>query len=389
MNGLRIRSVETFYLRAPVPAAFGWSQAWIDVRTAALVRITAEDGTQGWGEASVMATPSVISVIDELLAPRLIGRDVFDRQTILDELSSTFKAAGQRGLVIQALSGIDIAIWDVVGRALGLPVHRLLGGAANREVPAYATGLYYSSGDLETLLGVRLKEAEGYLERGFQGMKMKIGALPEHDDLEQVKSIRTAIGPDVCLMVDANQAYDRLAARRVADALASVDVLWFEEPIRNEDLQGLRHLRNCVRVPIAGGELDSTRFDFRDILVAGALDIIQPDLCMVGGFSEAQRIWHLAESFHVNCYPHVWGSAIGLAAAVQFVATLPAANTMQGTNPIVRGPTLEFDQTPNPLRDELLLHPFVVDHGAVAVPETAGLGVEIDPMAIEKFRVRS
>ena len=387
-TGLKIRTIETFFLQASLAEPFGWSKAWTDIRTAALVRVTAQDGTQGWGEAGVMATPSVVGVIEDLIAPRLIGRDVFDRQGILDDMASVFKAAGQRGLFIQALSGIDMAIWDVIGRALGKPIYRLLGGVPMLEVPAYATGLYYHRTEPKNLLARRLKEVEGYLARGFKGIKMKIGGLAERADLDQVEKVRRAVGEEACLMVDANQAYDRQAARRVGHALDSLDVFWFEEPLPNEDLVGFRELRSAVRVPIAGGELDSTRFAFRDILAANALDIIQPDLTMVGGFSEAQRIWHLAEASHVLCYPHVWGSAIALTAALHFVATLPPARIVSGVNPIAQRPALEFDQTPNPLRDHLLTDVPVLQNGTVRVPDSPGLGIDVDASAIQKYRIR-
>lgn len=387
-TGLKIRTVEAFFLNAPLSEPFGWSKAWTDIRTAALVRITAEDGTQGWGEAGVMATPDVVRIIEDLIAPRLIGRDVFDRQGLLDDMAAAFKAAGQGGLLIQALSGIDMAIWDVIGRALGQPIYRLLGGVPMLEVPAYATGLYYQRTEQKVLLARRVKEVEGYIARGFKGIKMKVGGLAERDDLDQVEKVRHAVGEEACLMVDANQAYDRQAARRVGHALDSLDVFWFEEPLPNEDLIGLGELRRAVRVPIAGGELDSTRFAFRDILTADALDIIQPDLCMVGGFSEAVRIWHLAEAWHVRCYPHVWGSAIALTAALHFVATLPPARMISGANPIVQRPALEFDQTPNPLRDHLLRDGLVLERGTVRVPDGPGLGIEVDASAIEQYRTR-
>jgi D-galactarolactone cycloisomerase len=286
------------------------------------------------------------------------------------------------------LSGVDVAIWDIVGKALGQPVFRLLGGSPTLEVPAYATGLYYSRTDTEqALLSARLRELGGYLEQGFRAVKMKIGGLPERDDLEQVERVRDAAGPDVLLMVDANQVYDREEAKRMARALEPLDVLWLEEPLPNEDLAGLRELRSATSVAIAGGELDSTRSAFRQILQAEALDIVQPDLCMVGGFSELVRIWHLAEAWHVRCCPHVWGSAVALTAALHFVATLPSSRTIAKPTPILQTPALELDQTPNPLRDELCPGAPRAEQGTIRVPEAPGLGIEVAREAMERFRV--
>jgi D-galactarolactone cycloisomerase len=385
---LPIRSIEAFYLRAQLPEPFGWSQAWTDTRASTLVRVTAEDGTEGWGEAGVVATPALVAVIDQLVAPRLVGRDVFDRHGLIDDVAATYKVAGQRGLLLQALSGVDIAVWDLVGKAIGQPIYRLLGGTPTLDVPAYATGLYYSRAETPAaLLSARLGELETYMAHGFTGVKMKIGGLSERDDLVQVERIREAAGTDVFLMVDANQAYDREAARRVARSLESLDVLWLEEPLPNEDLAGLREIRSATSVPLAGGELDSTRSAFRAILEARALDILQPDLCMVGGFSELVRIWHLAEAWHARCCPHVWGSAVALTAALHFVATLPSARTIAEPTPIVQTPALELDQTPNPLRDELCPGAPRPEGGKLRVPDAPGLGIEVDAAAVERFRV--
>lgn len=386
---MKIDRVEAFYLRAPLGRRFAWSKAWTDARSSTLVKITADDGTEGWGEAGVLATPALSSVIEWLIAPLLIGRDVLDRQGLADDIGEALKVAGQRGLLLQALSGVDIAIWDLVGKALGQPIHCLLGGNAAAEVPAYATGLYYDQIERPSeLLDSRLDEVERYLDAGFAGIKMKIGGLSERDDLHQVERIRDTIGDRGLLMVDANQAYDRITAKRVGRALDALDIFWFEEPLPNEDVVGLRELRQAVDVPIAGGELDSSRSAFLRILEARALDIIQPDICMVGGFSELQRICQLADVWHVRCLPHVWGSAVAFTAALHFVSVLPCGRSISTPAPIIQLPALEYDQTPNPLREEISPNRPQLKDGWVPVPRGPGLGIDIDPAAIAAYHVQ-
>jgi len=325
-----------------------------------------------------------VPIVEELIAPRLIGRNVLDRQGLVDGVANELKAAGQRGLLLQALSGVDIAVWDVVGKVLGQPVHRLLGGSPAKEVPVYATGLYYRKTDsLSELSRLRTDEALGLCELGVQGIKMKIGLLSAGDDLRQVETIKNAVGDGVDLMVDANQAYDRPTARRVARSLADLGVLWFEEPIANEDLDGLRELRLGSDVAIAGGETDSSAAAFQAIARANALDIVQPDICMAGGYTELSRIFHLAEAAHLGVCLHFWGSGVSLGASLQMAAVQSSATKVRSSR--LESPQLEFDQTPNPLRESLTPNCLELADGKLAVSDAPGIGVDIDLKAIERF----
>ena len=202
------------------------------------------------------------------------------------EIYARLRDHGQKGVVIQGLSGIDIALWDIKGKHFGVPVHQLLGGAARREVQAYATGLYRRKwGDpLEYLA----EEAAGYVAEGFEAVKLKVGFGVE-EDAAVTRAVREAIGPEVALMVDANHAYDAVAAIRLGRMIEAHDIGWFEEPVPPEDLAGYRAVKAALSIPIAGGECEFTRFGFRDLLVSRAVDIVQPDTCAAGGFPNARR----------------------------------------------------------------------------------------------------
>src|SRR5262249_20005726 len=227
----------------------------------------------------------------------------------------------QKGVVVQGLSGIDIALWDVKGKHFGVPVYRLLGGALRTKVQAYATGLYRrKSGNPEKYLA---EEAAGYAAEGFKAVKLKVGC-GVGEDAAMTRAVRAAIRPGVALMIDANHAYDAVAAIRLGRLIEEHDIGWFEEPVPPEDAAGYRAVKAAISIPIAGGECEFTRFGFRDLLVARALDIVQPDTCAAGGLSECKKIADMAQAFGVRYNPHVWGTGIAIAASLQLLAVLPA-----------------------------------------------------------------
>jgi D-galactarolactone cycloisomerase len=325
--------------------------------------------------------------MDSMFRPLVLGRDPLDISVIWDTLYAAMLNSGlARGVAVQALSGIDIALWDLAGKALGVPVYQLLGGAHRDRVVAYATGLYYTETADQTAALVR--EAEGYAAQGFLGMKMKVGGLTPQQDLKNVAAVRAAIGPDIYLSVDANQAYNAYTAIRVGRGLEDADVLWLEEPVPHDDLEGYRQVKAALRLAISGGEALYTRFAFRELIAQRAVDIAQPDVTNVGGLTEARRIAAMASTFGVQCFPHVWGTPIGLAAGLHLLAALPPMPSCRTPLPFLQEPVLELDRTPNPLRDELSAHRFDLVDGAVAVPRGPGLGVEPDHAALERFRVK-
>ena len=380
-TAMKIREVRTHLLRHTLPEAevFGSSKGWHTVRQALIVEVVTDEGLSGFGEAYGPAAPSR-TLVDELYAPRVVGRDPLESAVIWEDLYGTFRDYGRKGWAVAALSTIDIALWDLKGRILGRPVAVLLGGAFRTEVRAYATGLYRRPG--EDNARALAREAEGYAAEGFRAMKMKVGFGVE-EDVRNVRAVRAAIGPDRALAIDANHAYDVGQALRLARRVADQDIAWFEEPVVPEDVDGYCQVRAAAPMPVAGGEAEYTRWGFRDLCARRAVDILQPDLCACGGFTEALRIAALASAHGLTVYPHVWGTAVGLFASLHLAAALPP-------NPPAMVPAevlFELDRTPNPLRDHLARNPLERRGDVLTLPEGPGLGLEVDRTVLERYRV--
>jgi D-galactarolactone cycloisomerase len=378
---MKVTEVVCHLLQSKVDKPFTSARGWLyTTRSSCVVEIRTDDGVTGWGECYGPAAVAK-AAIDTQLAARVKGRDPFDVEVIWEDLYNRVKDYGLTGITIAAISGIDIALWDIMGRATGKPVHKLIGGACRDQLVPYATGLYFI--DMARLTEEAVEEAQGYVAQGFRAIKMKIGLGDLKKDLERVAAVRRAIGPGIRLAVDANHCFSVPNAIRLGRMLEEHDILWFEEPISPEDHDGYVEVTRALDMAVAGGENDFTRWGFRDIIARKAMDIVQPDLCAAGGFSECRKIAALASAFGVECVPHAWGSAIGLAATIQFLAALPDQPPAFRPMP----PMLEFEQTPNPLRDELAREPIVQREGVVAVPRGPGLGIEIDRAVLERYKV--
>ncbi|NOG69388.1 mandelate racemase/muconate lactonizing enzyme family protein [Roseicella sp. DB1501] len=377
---MRIASVRTHVLEAALAAPFAYSRAWYGTRMAMLVEIETACGLTGWGECYGPAwmTEAVVRSV----APWLIGEDPLRTEWIWQEVYARLRDHGQKGVVIEGLSGIDIALWDLKGKHFGVPAHRLMGGPLRSEVHAYATGLYRRrEGDPLAYLA---EEAAGYAAEGFHAVKLKVG-FGVAEDAAIARAVREAIGPDIGLMVDANHAYDAVAAIELGRRIAPLGIGWFEEPVPPEDLDGYRAVRAALPIPIAGGECEFTRLGFREVLASRAMDIIQPDTCAAGGLSECKKIADMAAAFGIRYNPHVWGTGIGLAASLQLMAVLP---THTPTSLAPAEPVFEFDRTEHPIRQAILRAPIEHVGGVVRIPQGPGLGIEIDRAALDRFRAR-
>lgn len=377
MSPVTVTDVETIALEAPLPEAFGYSQAWVDTRSALLVRVEASDGTVGWGECwgPIAGTRETIA---EILKPVVVGAKTTAVERLYDRMYDACRAAYQTVVPLPAISGVDIALWDLKGKRLGEPVSALLGGRNRDETRAYATGHYFKPvDDLEEQYQRLITEAKENAKLG--AIKLKVGLQllgygPE-EDLELVRRVRSAVDDDVRVMVDANYAYDQPTARSVGEALADLDVDWFEEPVRPENIEGYADLRRSLSVRVAGGECH-TPAQFDRLLDANAVDVAQPDLCNVGGITPARRI--ADRTRHVRnaaIVPHVWGTPVAIAASLQYIGTLPEAAL------------LEYDRSPNPLRDELGTRSLVDADGRAEIPTGPGLGIELDESALDAYRV--
>jgi D-galactarolactone cycloisomerase len=378
---MKVTDVVCHVLQSKVDRPFTSARGWLyAARSSCVVEIRTDEGVTGWGECYGPAAVNK-ALIETQYRPRVIGRDPFDVEVVWEDLYNRIKDYGATGFAVTALSGIDIALWDVMGRAVGKPVHKLIGGAHRKEVMAYATGLYFT--DMDRLIPEAVEEARQYAAEGFRAIKMKIGLGDPKLDLARVEAVREAIGPEVRLAVDANHCFTVPQAIRLGRAMEPLDILWFEEPISPEDRDGYVEVTRALDMAVAGGENEFTRWGFRDTIARKAMDIVQPDVCAAGGISECRKIAALASAHGVECVPHAWGSAIGLAATVQFLAALP--DTPPAFRPVP--PMLEFEQTPNPLRDDLAREPIRQVDGIVRVPDGPGLGIEVDRGVLERFRV--
>ncbi|MFK7802660.1 MAG: mandelate racemase/muconate lactonizing enzyme family protein [Anaerolineae bacterium] len=360
---------------------FGFSQKWVNARTALIIKITTDSGVFGWGEAFCHdAGHAIDAIINQTFKPHLLGRNPLQISVIWDHLYNWTKDYGQKGLVISALSAIDIALWDILGKESGLPISTLLGGRYSERIQGYATGLYMRDAvdDQNNLVS----EALSFVDMGFQHIKMKIG-YGFAKDVRYVTAVREAIGPNIDLMIDANHAYDATTAIQIGRKLEDLNIAWFEEPVSPEDIEGYIEVRKAVNMPIAGGEAEFTRFGFRHLITQRAVDILQPDICAAGGLTEGKRIADMARTWHMRCIPHVWGTAIGRVASLHFIASI--APTPPALFP--QQPLLELDLTPHPLRDNVALNPPKITEGWVEVPKSPGLGLEIDEDFLEKHKL--
>ncbi len=369
---MKITGIKAYPLVQPLrDMTFGFSQGWISSRQTTIVIVSTDEGIQGVGESFGPAR-AIAAAVESYCAPMIIGKDPFSSSPIWDAVYGYLRANSQKGLLVDALSAIDIALWDIKGKALGMPVYKLLGGGYRDKARVYATGLYRP--DVKNPVEALVEEALGYKKEGFPAMKLKIGHVSPEEDLQIIKAIRDAIGYDLKLMVDANCAYDATEAIKLAKEMEKYDIYWFEEPVPPEDIEGSLEVKNNTTIRIATGECEFTRYGFWQLISRRAADILQPDICCAGGFTETQKILAMATAANIQCIPHVWGSNVAIAAALQFYATIPYIPIK--ANP--PEPFFEYDRSPNPLREGTTREKFVIKDGYIDVPQKPGLGITLD-----------
>ncbi len=391
---MKITDVRTHILRVPLGnERFFSSQCAFPERKSLLVQLETDQGLIGWGEGGQYGPPEpVAACISHVLAPLVLGRNPCDHGVIWETMYAATRDFGQKGSYIEAISAIDIALWDILGKSTGLSICDLLGGAFRDRVPAYATGCYYTGEnylDNKASLPKLSREAASYVEAGFGMLKVKIGLLPVEQDLERIQAIREAVGERTVLLADANHAYNAFTAIRIGQELEKYGIRWFEEPVPPEDREGYRRVRSALSMAVAGGECEYTRYGFRDLIAGGCIDIAQPDICVCGGISELQKIQALASSFGVWVIPHVWGSGVALATALQVLATLAPAPHTANRVALQNEPVIEYDRNHNPLRDDLLKEPIRLVDGRIEVPQGPGLGITVDEQVLSQYSYRA
>jgi D-galactarolactone cycloisomerase len=375
---VRIAEIRTFLLDAPLTRPFAYARGWVEKRSALLVEVITDTGLNGWGEA--FGPPRLSRAAIEHLMPVLAGADALATEAIWQRIAHENREHGRKGPVMDAASALDIALWDIKGKHFGVPIYRLMGGPIRRQVPAYASGLFKYR-DVDYLDGLSA-EARLHVRNGFGAVKMKVG-FGVDEDAAAVAAVRQAIGPKIDLLIDANEAYDAPAAIRLGRKIEHLDIGWFEEPVPPDDIDGYRAVKAALAMPIAGGEAEFGLAGFKELFLARAVDIAQPDICGAGGFTQCKKIADAAHAFGVRFCPHSWGTPINLAASLQLLAVIP--DSMIGANPVP--PYLEMDCTEHPIRDALMPAALRPVDGIVRIPDGPGLGIEIDRAAVERFQV--
>ena len=386
---MKITKVTSHVLRYDLPEELGYSQQFYSSRTAHLVEIQTDEGITGWGECFGPGNVAIANkgIVEKVIQPMILGDDPMDRDVIWHKVYNLLRDHGQKGMSMQALSGVDIALWDVAGKVAGLPLHKLIGGAHRKQVRAYGYGMMLKQQSVDDHVARFKDEAAAIIEMGFTATKMKVG-LGARDDIRLCQAVAEGSG-EADFMVDANHCYATPDAFYVGRALEELGAYWFEEPVAPEDLDGYRELRAGLRVNISGGEAEFNRWGWRQILENRGLDIAQPEVCAVGGVSEYLRVLALCHAHFTPVINHVWGSAIAVATNLQLLAAMPALPG--GLKPWE--PLLEFDTTDNKFRDDLLTVPLDIQEqlkaqsGYVNIPDAPGIGVTPDPDFIAHYEL--
>ena len=365
---MKITAVETIVLSIPYtnggpPTAFVGGSAWTSLQML-LVRVDTDAGISGWGEPfGHNACRALKQTIDTMIAPLCIGRDADQIGELMTSLQHSLHLFGHgNGLVSYGLSAIDIALWDIAGKEAGLPLYRLLGGSGRSRVPAYASLLRYGDPELVS------RNVAAAMDRGYRAIKLHEIAVP------QVKAARDAAGDGVPLMLDTNCPWTHAQAREMIRRLRAFDLLWLEEPLfPPEDFAALASLRAEAPMKLAAGENASWAGEFKRMLDAEAVDIVQPSVTKVGGVSEMRKVLALAEARNAEVVPHCAYFGPGFLATLHITAVLPAETIFE---------RLYMDLEASPYGQAT----DAVD-GYVAVPQAPGLGHDPDPRVVERYRV--
>ncbi len=380
---MKISAVRAIPMSAPVPPENRHrTDLGMKVKThAVLLEVEADNGLVGMGAA--LGNPAVVqAIVEHDLGPELLGEDPIYTERLHEKMYSGSRAtpalatgvsqpvdSRRRGVTCEAISGLDIALWDLKARAWGVPVYQAL-GAARDSIRAYASGGWAPGEEAEAEIG-------GYAAKGYSAVKMRVvgrDGFSVDNARTRIAAARRGIGPDVELMIDAHGSLDVATAIRVAGAVEEHDIAWFEEPVSPDDHPGLRRVRDAVNIPIATGEREFTRFDFQSLLDHQAMDIAQPDIARAGGFTEIRRIAAMASAQGIRVAPHAWGNAVLFAASIHLAMATPNCHI------------LEVSQGYMPMLNELFKEDFDIRDGYVHAPDRPGLGFTLRDDAMERFR---
>lgn len=355
---------------------WGWSGGSVKVWHAALVRVWTDAGIYGLGEMGTgHYIPEVAKAVCEFLSKTLIGKDPFEIEVLQSVMYKLGANWGRRGIAMGVISGIENALWDLKGKALGVPVHSLLGGKYRKTIKAYA------SGGMEQPLDSLVKEVAGYLERGFKAVKIR-GGYDKKRDVLKIKTLRETLGYEFDLALDCGQGYVPQAwsakeAIGVVKALEEYQLMFVEEPCKTDELDVYRKVHEASgTVPIAGGENGCSIYEFKQLIDNNCLDIIQPDVTHAGGICEVKKAAEYAALQGITVAPHVFRTGASFAAHLHLLSAIPNALIC------------EYQQIANPLREELLNAPLKMVDGELVIPDEPGLGIHLTDEIIAKYPYR-
>jgi len=365
---MKIEHIEAITLRFEYATGFSYAGGTCTGRLTTLVRVHTDTGHVGIG--SGYTHPSLMHlIVEQQLAPLLLGEDPTDVERLWDHMYGLTRWYGRKGAAMTALGALDTAFWDLRGQQLGKPVWQLLGGDS-RHCPAYGSALLWKE------VPELADEASRLVERGFRRVKTRLARDRDYD-AAAVRAIRQAIGPECDLMVDGSMRYDHASACELSKLLAEEGVFWFEEPFPPEDLDAFVIFREQSAVPVAAGENEFGSQGFRELIRAGAVDIVQPDASRCGGITETHRVCQAAHKAGLRAATHSWSDAVAIIANAHVIAAAP------------NGVTVEVDATGNPFVESLLAEPMSIDDGRLTLSSAPGFGIELDDRVIEQYRVEN
>ena len=390
---MRITDVTTIKLRYQMDVPMADAIHYMPERPLLIVQVHTDTGLVGIGEAASYggALEGVEAVVLNELKATILGCDPFQVERLWAMMATRAHQRGRRGLLMMAISGVDIALWDLIGQATKTPLYRLLGGYRD-VLDCYASAGFYSRDKDATALA---EEVGGYAASGFKHVKIKVGRNPElllnplhnmpaadyatatlDEDVQRVSAARAALGPKVSLAVDANNAWTPSVALQFMERVGEQKIAWLEEPVGTDDLDGSAEVARQLAVPVAGYETETGLAGFRELIVRRAVDIVQPDAIWTGGITECRKVAALAQAWGMPVIPHVFSSGLSAIANMHLIASLPNAGL------------LEYDRNPNPLRDELFEEPIGPGpEGTVRLPDRPGLGVALNQATVDRYRI--
>lgn len=385
---MTIAKVEAFWLRCPIPQPKQHRSDYglLTDFDMTLVVVTTEDGRQGFGEAKAAVgssgvCASIVTCVENELAPILVGRDARNINELWERMYNgvrdhyalargrVFPILGNRGLTVAAMSGVDMALWDLLGKNLGTPVVRLLGGAMRPTMPAYASGGWADTDGIG-------EQLQSYVDKGFRAVKMRVGVMDETvaNSVSRVRAAREALGPDIKVMTDAHGTFSVPEAKQFCRGVEDCNLYWFEEPITPDNKRGTAEVRASTSIPIAAGESEFTRFNVRELIGHRAVDVLQPDAAIIGGITEARRVAALAATYQLELAPHCWGSAFSFMAGVSLAFASPAAAI------------IEFSSGGNPMMYDLVHENIVAPDGQLRAPTEPGLGLSVNWDFVNEYK---